>query len=151
MPTPVLSDSRRWLHPALQCSCCSVTLPLSPSAGTDSIRLVGSFYNTQDLFRSVHRRVLTACGSSVSPMHAKLSCSVRRQALTASGSSVSSLHVRFSCMVHRQMQTPGLACTVRRAVPCCHVVSLSLTLSVVLLRSPPSLSFSISTCDYHHG
>ena len=54
-------------------------------------------------FRSVHRRVLTACGLSVSPMHAKLSCLVRRQVLTASGSSVSSLHVRLSCSVHRQV------------------------------------------------
>ena len=79
------------------------------------MRLSSFFYNTQDLFRSVRRRVLTA-----------------------SGSSVSSLHVRLSCSVHRQVQTPGLACAVRRAkdtstrcrgvlgraMPCCHVASL---------------------------
>ena len=76
-------------------------------------------YNARDLFRSVLRRVL----------------------LTASGSSVSSLHVRLSCTVHRQVQTPGLACTVRRAMPCCHVVSLC---SSVLF--PPALFLSPWLC-----
>ena len=122
MSTPALSDSRRRLHPAFN----------APVARSD--------------YRSVHRRVLTAYGSSVSPIHAKLSCSVRRQVLTASGSSVSSLHVRLSCTVHRQVQTPGLACTIRRAMPCCHVVSLC---SSVLFPSDGLcllFSFVLSSC-----
>ena len=107
-----------------------------PLVGIDGIRHINAPVARLHL-RSVHRRVLTACGSSVSPMHAKLSCSVRRQVLTASGSSVSSLLVRLSCTVHRQVQTPGLCCTVSRAMPCCHVVS---PCSSVLLPSALFLS-----------
>ena len=118
--------------------------------------------------RSVHRRVLTACGLPVSPMRTKLSCSVRRQVLTASGSSgssykardlfrsvhrrvlltasgssVSSLHVRLSCTVHRQVQTPGLACTVRRAMPCLPRGLTMLFRALPVCSLPLSLTLSV--------
>ena len=41
--TPALSVGWHWWHPAHQCSRCSVTPSLSPSAGTDGIRLVSIF------------------------------------------------------------------------------------------------------------
>ena len=93
------------------------TCPLlrCPLVGIDGIRHINAPVARLH-FRSVHRRVLTVCGSSVSPMHANSPAqsvgrycndgirvvsiflntrdifrSVRRRILTACGSSVSSL------------------------------------------------------------
>ena len=51
----------------------SLTLPLSPSAGSDGMWLASFFYNTQDHFRSVHRWVLTAYGLPVSSITHRIS------------------------------------------------------------------------------